>query len=66
MRRMAPDHEPHCQHELLTKFEGRLNLLHEVDDDTVIWLESKVTAALAKSTIYLATLESSAALAKNK
>ena len=24
----------------LTKFEGRLNLLHEGDDDAVIWLES--------------------------
>jgi len=32
----------------LTKFEGGLNLLHEVDDDEVIWLESTVTAALAK------------------
>jgi len=32
----------------LTKFEGGLNLLHEVDDDAVIWLESTVTAALAK------------------
>jgi len=33
---------------LLTKFEGRLNLLHESDDDAVIWLESTATAALAK------------------
>ena len=32
----------------LTKFEGGLNLLHEADDDAVIWLESTVTAALAK------------------
>jgi len=32
----------------LTKFEGGLNLLHEVDDDAVIWLESTATAALAK------------------
>jgi len=24
----------------LTKFEGGRNLLHEADDDTVIWLES--------------------------
>ena len=32
----------------LTKFEGRLNLLHEVDDDAVIWLESTATAALTK------------------
>jgi len=32
----------------LTKFEGGLNLLHEVDDDAVIWLEATVTAALAK------------------
>ena len=34
-----------CQ---LTKFEGGLNLLHKADDDTVIWLESTVTAALTK------------------
>ena len=26
----------------LTKFEGRLNLLYEADDDAVIWLESTV------------------------
>ena len=32
----------------LTKFEVGLNLLHEADDDTVIWLESTATAALAK------------------
>jgi len=33
----------------LTKFEGGLNnLLHEVDDDAVIWLESTATAALVK------------------
>ena len=32
----------------LTEFEGRLNLLHEVVDDTVIWLQSTATAALAK------------------
>jgi len=32
----------------LTEFEGGLNLLHEADDDAVIWLESTVTAALAK------------------
>ena len=32
----------------LTKFEGGLNLLHEADDDAVIWLESTVTAALTK------------------
>ena len=31
-----------------SKFQGGLNLLHEVDDDTVIWLESTLTAALAK------------------
>jgi len=30
----------------LTKFEGGLNLLHEADDDTVLWLESTATAAL--------------------
>ena len=32
----------------LTKFEGGLNLLHEADDDAVIWLEATATAALAK------------------
>jgi len=32
----------------LTKFEGGLNLLHEANDDAVIWLESTATAALAK------------------
>ena len=32
----------------LTKFEGGLNLLHEADDDAVIWLESTATAAVAK------------------
>ena len=32
----------------LTTFEGGLNLLHEADDDTVMWLESTATAALAK------------------
>ena len=32
----------------LIKSEGGLNLLHEADDDTVIWLESTATAALAK------------------
>ena len=25
---------------LLTKFEGGLNVLHEADDDAVMWLES--------------------------
>ena len=32
----------------LTKFERGLNLLHEADDDAVIWLESTATEALAK------------------
>jgi len=32
----------------LTKSEGVLNLLHESDDDAVMWLESTATAALAK------------------
>jgi len=33
----------------LRKFERReLNLLHEADDDAVIWLESTATSALAK------------------
>jgi len=32
----------------LTQFEGGLNLLHEVDDEAVVWLESTVTAALVK------------------
>ena len=41
----ATDHEPYCQHVLIKKFECGLNLLHEADDDAVIWLESTVTAA---------------------
>ena len=32
----------------LTKSEGGLNLLHEADDDTVVWQESTATTALAK------------------
>jgi len=32
----------------VTKFEGGLNLLHEADDDAVIWLESTANAALVK------------------
>jgi len=32
----------------VTKFEGGLNLLHEADDDAVIWLKSTATAAFAK------------------
>ena len=32
----------------LAKFLGGLNLLHEADDDAVMWLESTATAALAK------------------
>jgi len=32
----------------LTKFEGGLKLLHEVDDDAAIWLESTATASIAK------------------
>jgi len=32
----------------VTKFEAGLNLLHEADDDAVIWLESTANAALAK------------------
>ena len=39
------DHEPYCQHVLIKKFECGLNLLHEADDDAVIWLESTATAA---------------------
>ena len=35
----ATEHEPHCRHVPLTKFEGGLNLLHEADDDADIWLE---------------------------
>ena len=35
----------------LTKFEGGLNLLHEANDDAVIWLESTVPAALTKKII---------------
>jgi len=37
----------------LTNFEGGLNLLHETNDDAVIWLESRATAALAKYIIQL-------------
>jgi len=36
----------------LTKFEGGLNLLHEVDDDTVTWLESTATAAIRTAQHY--------------
>jgi len=32
----------------IKKFEGGLNLLHEADDDAVIWLEFTATAALVK------------------
>jgi len=32
----------------LTEFEGGLKLLHEADDDAVVWLESTVTTALMK------------------
>ena len=32
----------------LAELEGGLNLLHEADDDAVIWLESTATSALAK------------------
>jgi len=32
----------------LTKFEGGLNLLYEVDDDAIMWLESTAAAALVK------------------
>ena len=31
-----------------SKFEAGLNLLHEADDDAVIWLESTTIGALAK------------------
>jgi len=34
-----------CQ---LTEFERRLKLPHEMDDETVIWLESTMTTALVK------------------
>ena len=36
------------QKQKLTEIEGGLNLLHEADDDVVIWLECTATAALAK------------------
>ena len=32
----------------LTTFEGRLNLVHEADDDAAVGLESTATAAFAK------------------
>jgi len=39
------DHEPHCRHVPINKIcIGGLNLLHEADDDAVIWLESAATA----------------------
>jgi len=47
----ATDHEPatyivdRYPH---TEFEGRLKLLHEADNDAVIWLESTATTALTK------------------
>jgi len=44
----ASDHEPHCRHVPTNKIWRRLNLLHDADDDAVIWLESTATAALAK------------------
>ena len=37
----------------LSTFEDGLNLLHEADDDAVIWLESTATAALAKKSVSL-------------
>jgi len=35
----------------LTTLEGGLNLLHEADDEAVIWLKSTANAALAKQII---------------
>ena len=32
----------------ITKFEGGLKLLHEADDDAVVWLESTATTAFTK------------------
>ena len=32
-----------------TECEGSMNLLHETDDDAVMWLESAVTAALVNN-----------------
>ena len=40
----------------LTKSEGGLNLLHEADDDAVIWLESTATAALTHTHTHLTAL----------
>jgi len=40
----------------LTKFDGELNLLHEADDDAVIWLECTATAAFAKYNKIIAKL----------
>ena len=40
-------HEPHCRL-VPINIEGGLNLLHEVGDDAVIWLDSTATAALMK------------------
>ena len=33
---------------LLTKFQDELKLLHEADNDAVVWLESTATASLVK------------------
>ena len=37
---------------LLAKFEGGLNLLHEADDDAVIWLESKRLQHLQNNSVF--------------
>jgi len=38
----------------LTTFEGGLNLLHEADNDAVMWLESTATAALHNAAVHSA------------
>ena len=35
-------------HVINRRYRTALNLLHEADDDAVIWLETTATAALAK------------------
>jgi len=39
----------------LTKFKGRLKLLHEVDDDTVIWLESMAASYSSTNNLSVCT-----------
>ena len=67
LAQMGPHQSPGCDYNQrqtmnhivdtcpLTEFEDGLNLLHNADDDTVMWLESTATAAMVKSTNKMAT-----------